>query len=268
MSNIRNACKSFLDFIYANHVLPATIINVIDIYQTSEDDNQHIKYDIVGIANILRYKNFLKPSGNAVLDKIADVIRETNPFNLGNIDGRILKWLNDNKDQFDSIIEFCTKFFRNVDIEHSTNILVDAIQEIIQSAPDDNFDKETFLAELNGAGQQPTQHTQINIHSSNGNVGRANRRIPKWASNPGAANHEIMKAFFRAESMAGEGNVTREMMLSLYGGTKPFMTNFAQMKTDAGTAHGKVFEEHYGKVVLWDYIKETALKYKNEFLGE
>ena len=45
--------------------------------------------------------------------------------------------------------------------------------------------------------------------------------------------------------MAGEGNVTREMMLSLYGGTKPFMTNFAQMKTDAGTAHGKVFEEHY-----------------------
>lgn len=267
MTNVRSVCKTILDFIYINNVLPASIINAIDIYQANEDDSQHIKYDIVAIANILRYKNFLKPSGNATLDKIADIIRETNSFGLGNIDGRVLKWLNDNKDQFDIIIDYCTNFFHNVDVEHSTNILVDAIREIIQSAPDDNFDKGTFLSELYNSVQQQKQQTQKITYSDN-DMGRANRKIPKWALNPGAANHEIMKAYFKAEAIVGDGNVTRQMMISLYNCAKPFMSNFAAMKTDAGKAHGKVFEERDGKVFLWDYTKETALKYKNEFLGE
>lgn len=266
MTDVRKICKVFLDFIYANNVLSQEIINMIDACQASGDNNQHIKYDIVVIANILRYKNFLKPSGNTALDKVVGVIREKHPFAVGNMDGRVLKWLNDNNDQYDVIIEYCTNFFRNVDVEHDINVLVDAFREIIQSVPGDNFDAKNFLYKLSNPVQAPKTKPQKNGISLD--VGRANQRIPKWASNPGAANHEIMKAYFKAENMFGSENVTREKMIKLYNCSKPFMSNFAAMKTDKGNAHGKVFEERDGKVFLWDLIKETALRYKNEFLGE
>jgi len=97
-------------------------------------------------------------------------------------------------------------------------------------------------------------------------------RIPRWAQRPGQYNHKIIRAFFLLEK---NGQVEIENLKhrcadrQLYPDTfvPRFNGNFASMKTDGGNAHGKVFVEKDGMVMIWEPIKNILLAHKASFIG-
>lgn len=103
------------------------------------------------------------------------------------------------------------------------------------------------------------------------NYGKAMYRIPKWAKKHNQINHKIIKAFLK---LAQNGAVAYEDLLrecsnpdsDVYVPT--FSSNFAQMKFDGDKSHGKVFVVDNSNIVtIWEYVEDTILQYKEDFLG-
>jgi hypothetical protein len=116
--------------------------------------------------------------------------------------------------------------------------------------------------------------SQISITSgktNNEDTGKARNRIPKWALKSEQNNHKIVRAYFQVENELG--NVSLDVLekrcsdVVKYPSTylRDFRGNFNQMKIDSPKSHGKVFEVYNGKVVIWDYVKETLKEYKKYF---
>lgn len=111
----------------------------------------------------------------------------------------------------------------------------------------------------------------IVVDTINIDTGKAMNRIPKWAVKPEQYNHKIVSAYFQVEKELGyvplevlEKRCSNEAKLpKTY--VRDFRGNFNQMKFDGPKSHGKVFEVNGGIVVIWDYIKETLMEYKNYF---
>lgn len=98
-------------------------------------------------------------------------------------------------------------------------------------------------------------------------IGRANRRIPRWARHPEQINSTIVWSFFKAESENGKATKSRMRQLCKQKGIPEhlFNSNYACMITDAGKAHGKVFEDDGEKVWIWSVVKDTLMEYKSAF---
>jgi hypothetical protein len=113
----------------------------------------------------------------------------------------------------------------------------------------------------------------ISSYDSNEDFGKANRRIPSWARKPQQNNHRIIKAFL--ELFEEFGSVTVEELSERCSNAdeypelfvSDFKGNFAQMKTDAGKSHGKVFITNGDDVEIWDDVKDVLIANKNSFLG-
>lgn len=105
----------------------------------------------------------------------------------------------------------------------------------------------------------------------NADTGKANSRIPRWAIKSEQYNHKIVRAYFQVESELDYVPLDALEMRCSDEATYPttyvrdFHGNFSQMKTDASKSHGKVFEIDNGNVVIWDYVKERLMEYKNYF---
>lgn len=99
--------------------------------------------------------------------------------------------------------------------------------------------------------------------------GKANAKIPKWARKPEQFNHKIIKAYFKAEEISGEDEITlsqlEQISCELGLSEKQFRTNYAQMKSDGPQTHGKVFEDNGRYVWIWEAVKDTLLEYKEYF---
>lgn len=83
-------------------------------------------------------------------------------------------------------------------------------------------------------------------------------RIKRWAVQPHQINHKIVRAFLDMESN-GEverSNLRRYCTDILH--VLHFDGNFAQMKTDAGNAHGKVFFDEGLKVKMWNRVRKEV----------
>lgn len=107
----------------------------------------------------------------------------------------------------------------------------------------------------------------------NAQYGKANRRIRKWAECEGQINHKIISAYFTC--LEHEGFATVESMRKLCSDrsntalyVEKFAGNYANMKTDAGHSHGRVFEDDGHRVWIWDVVEPTLLKYRKEFMGK
>lgn len=108
------------------------------------------------------------------------------------------------------------------------------------------------------------------IHDRDDIYMKAWRRIPKWARSPWQYNHKILAAYFEAQRLYGTVYV-RDMHRicsdrnddRFYVPT--FESNYTQMTFDRAHSHGKVFEERFGIVTLWDKMEERILEYKNCF---
>jgi len=115
--------------------------------------------------------------------------------------------------------------------------------------------------------------TRVSDSADKDFYGKAIQRIPMWALKPSQYNHNIIKAYFMAEHIAGEATLLMMERLcsdkerpDLYVPT--FKNNYSQMKLDGPKSHGKVFEDDGNRVWIWDEVEETLMKYKNSFYVE
>lgn len=278
MADVRKLCKIFLDFVYDNNILPEKIVDIL-----KQDNNGDSLWDFRLICNLLRYKESYISKGGGNDDALlrqhlelnADCLRDVNVWQ--------------DKTSIGYLTQLCrvaNDFFHNV---ASTDFVFDGIlQELIHRAQKANSEEymariknvmnnEHLLAQKMSSvptidnNKYITKRTVQTVDTTYGKTGKARDRIPNWAIHPERYNHIIMWAFFKAASIDGENRVTKDFMRALCKqkgmSDEQFRANYASMKTDAGHAHGKVFEEVGPYVYLWDYIKPVALQYKALFLG-
>lgn len=104
--------------------------------------------------------------------------------------------------------------------------------------------------------------------------GKAIRKIPTWAYKPNQNNHRLIKAFLLIQEE--QGKVPLEELVSRctdkdnYPDTyiNDFKGNFAQMKTDAGNSHGKVFVVENDEVQIWSEVESVLYEYTERFKGD
>lgn len=89
-------------------------------------------------------------------------------------------------------------------------------------------------------------------------------RIARWANNPDQYNSRLVRAFLHLEQ--SRTIVTFKQLISYccdnYGGGEgQWNSHFNSMKTDAGHAHGKVFQLHYDKVSIYKEARLEIDKY-------
>lgn len=103
--------------------------------------------------------------------------------------------------------------------------------------------------------------------------GKAIRKIPSWAYKPNQNNHRLIKAFLLIQEE--QDKVTLDELCARcnddynYPDTyvSDFKGNFAQMKTDAGNSHGKVFIVENDEVKIWSEVEDVLNEYADRFKG-
>lgn len=123
------------------------------------------------------------------------------------------------------------------------------------------------------AGQKPLP--DLDLEEDNVFYGKVLRKIYKWSKSPYQINSKIVRAYFMAEDLSGDGEVSLDYMKLLCSDrsrddlyVQSFDSNFYNMTFDGPQSHGKVFDKQGDKVVLWDYVAEEVLKYKDAFYPE
>lgn len=104
--------------------------------------------------------------------------------------------------------------------------------------------------------------------------GKAIRKIPALAYKPNQNNHRLIKAFLLIQEE--QNKVFLEELVSRCTDQKnypdtyvsDFKGNFAQMKTDAGNSHGKVFIMENTEVQIWPEVAPLINEYSEIFKGD
>jgi len=143
--------------------------------------------------------------------------------------------------------------------------LNDVFEKLIKS-----YLSDTFLQVGNSLKSEYTASVKTPYVETDNNA-KARQRIPKWALRPDQYNHKIIKAYFKI--LDEKGTVTLNELINkcsdkynypqMY--VADFKGNFAQMKTDAGNSHGKVFVVINDVVKIWDEIESVLIEYKKYF---
>ncbi|MFN7252923.1 MAG: hypothetical protein ACK4M9_19445 [Anaerobacillus sp.] len=142
--------------------------------------------------------------------------------------------------------------------------------EVIERFMIDYITSSFSAASQKYKSQEVAKNSKVN-ELMNADKGKARNRIPKWAVKPEQYNHKIVRAYFQVESELGfvplevlERRCSDEVNYrSTY--VRDFRGNFNQMKMDNHNSHGKVFEVNNGKVIIWDYVKDRLMEYKEYF---
>jgi hypothetical protein len=86
-------------------------------------------------------------------------------------------------------------------------------------------------------------------------------RIARWAQNPRQVNHRIVRAFLALER---DGSVSLADLREYCCRSMPvekFNSNYANMKTDAGNSHGKVFFDDGATVSVWPVARAEIARH-------
>ena len=104
--------------------------------------------------------------------------------------------------------------------------------------------------------------------------GKAIRKIPSWAYKPAQNNHRLIKAFLLIQEEQGKVPLAELVLRCTDKDNYPdtyvtdFKGNFAQMKTDAGNSHGKVFVVVNDEVQIWSEVEAVLNEYAERFKGD
>lgn len=138
MSDIRDVCKVFLDFVYNNPVLPESIKEALE----KPYNNEVRKWDIRIVAKILHWNKGLRGDKNN--EDIAWLITDGNLFD--SIPAKLSRWLMQNNHRFNYIINECNQFFHDVS-KSDNNTFISVIRDIIADAPD-GWKKDEYMEEI------------------------------------------------------------------------------------------------------------------------
>ena len=121
------------------------------------------------------------------------------------------------------------------------------------------------------AAVKPVVRTPI-VKNAHLNDGKANGKIPKWATAPSQNNYKIIRAYLQL--FEEHGRVTRPELErrcqspnehpDVY--VPDFYGNFASMKTDKGNSHGKVFTDDGYNIGIWEVVEATIEQHRSLFL--
>jgi len=105
--------------------------------------------------------------------------------------------------------------------------------------------------------------------------GKANKRIPRWASRTDGAPYKIIRAFLLLEK-DGYTTVDKIKTMCCYNDMYPelrisdvrtFTNDFYSLQYDSGKSLGKVFDvKGKNRVYIWDEVASTMEEYKQDFL--
>ena len=112
------------------------------------------------------------------------------------------------------------------------------------------------------------EHELLVPNVVNAYFGKANDKIPRWATRPQQYNHKILRSYFEALNRNGSATVStmKKICCEEYGmEERSFDTGYISMKIDAERSHGKVFEDNGDKVWIWSKVQETLDKYRSYF---
>lgn len=121
-----------------------------------------------------------------------------------------------------------------------------------------------------GAKKEATQTEYID----NIDFGKAIRKIPTWAYKPTQNNHRLIKAYLLIQEEQGKVPLEELIIRCTDKDNYPdtyvtdFKGNFAQMKTDAGNSHGKVFVVENDEVQVWSEVEAVLNEYAERFKGD
>ncbi len=79
------------------------------------------------------------------------------------------------------------------------------------------------------------------------------KRIPKWFSSPGQANHKILVTYFKLKG--NHNSVQLAELQKACAGIAYFSTHYHKMKVIGKKNHGKIFEEKNQQIFLWEPVK-------------
>lgn len=99
---------------------------------------------------------------------------------------------------------------------------------------------------------------------------KVNRRVPKWARNPGQINSKILACYLRTAAKGGvvTEEALREAFVRSGENEDQFNKNFPQMKMISERNHGKVFDVTDGRVTIWPQAAEAVDVFKRIYQGD
>lgn len=108
--------------------------------------------------------------------------------------------------------------------------------------------------------------TMLEEHNKEEN--KAIQRIPLWAQRPEQINHRIIQCYLVCSSdvICSKSAMKHFFVEAGYGSEWQFDSNFSSMCTNAGQAHGKVFETDGDTVELCNEVAATVNEYRESFL--
>lgn len=234
------------------------INNKITIYDFNylEDDNNQKKYTF----------EFIKDSFDG--EKFIEIFSK--PFNVEKFHEFIR--LKNNKQERISEIK------KMIKSDYLYKILK---EDLKKSFDDDEIEEaiEDYTIEINKKNINTFKRTDYREHiyidtasnKNDDNYLKGVKKISLWANKPGQYNHKIIRAFLQLENDLGEvrlhnlANIcsSKEKYPNIYVPT--FGSNYSQMKFDGPKSHGKIFEERYGVVTIWERARDEIEKYRKYF---
>lgn len=174
-------------------------------------------------------------------------------------------------------LSFAATLYCNSDFE------TEIMQPVLQKSKNIADTNELFLRSVqmyqmfgghNGTAESPAKPIARTpaVKSTQVNDGKANEKIPKWATAPSQNNHKIIRAYLQL--FEEHGRVTRPELERRCQSPKEhpdvyvpdFYGNFASMKTDKGNSHGKVFTDDGYNIGIWEVVEATIEQYRSLFL--
>ena len=93
-------------------------------------------------------------------------------------------------------------------------------------------------------------------------VRKVTRRLRLWAKRQNQINSRILNAFLKLKR-SGLTTITEVDLKNELAEEKTFDSNFIQMKTIAGSNHGKVFEQYGENISIWSPVAQGIKEYEN-----
>lgn len=182
------------------------------------------------------------------------------------------------KEQFEMAVKWNNDSPENVLKTLMRQYTANALEWVAQNLMNPPADTPLSLTTAKAATPEIRLDTPVNAAVSTANnpyAGKANRKIPKWSGAKEMYPHRIIAAYWKAAELSG-GEVLLDTMERLCKNQKEhpdlfipgfrFKDNYAQMKADRPSSYGKVFEDDYKRVWIWEGVAETMEKYKDKFI--
>ncbi len=158
----------------------------------------------------------------------------------------------------DEILDPITHLSKNV--ADTSELFLRSIQLVNLFQPVENTTQKRTIIRTKPPRKGTNSRTQNNAEITY-EINKVNKRILGWFKSPEHINSTILIGYL--ELTEEHKNITEQMIKNKCHTISDFKGNFSQMKNFGEKNHGKVFEEKFGAVSLWEPVKQFILEQYN-----